>query len=383
VLRSVGKRLLEVLRKSDTVARLDGDEFAVLLPDATLDESYEIVAKIQAVLERPVNISGQLLDIGSSTGIATYPEHGADGGEMLRHADIAMHAAKRSHKGVAVFDPNSPLPRRGQLTLLGELRKAVERDELMLYFQPKVNLRTGKTSHCEALVRWIHPERGFVPPLEFIPFAEQTGYIRTITCWVIKAAIRQCSDWQSRGLDMCISVNISARDLLDPDLPGLVADSLKQHGVAADRICLEITESGFMEDTTQALQVLTQFAALGVCLSIDDYGTGYSSLSYIRKLPIQELKIDQSFVKNMVKDRDDATIVRSTIELGHNMGLKVVAEGVEDQFVWDLLRELGCDHAQGYFMSRPLPPKDLETWLAADDHAWRLIASISKDRPVV
>lgn len=378
VLREVASRVCGVLRKSDTVARLGGDEFAVLLPMAGVEQAKEIVAKILGALEIPITINEQPLDVRTSIGIATYPDHGHDARSIIGHADVAMYVAKRGNTGYAVYDPSHHQPHQQHLTLLGELRRAVEQDELTLYYQPKVNLHSGKTAHVEALVRWIHPRRGFIPPSEFIPFAEQTGYIRTITRWVVEHAVLQCRKWRDDGIELTVSINISVRDLLDPELPELVASALRNHQVDARRLCIEITESGVMEDPGQAMRILKQLNELGVGLSVDDYGTGYSSLSYIKKLPIQELKIDQSFVKNMVMDRDDATIVKSTIELGHNMGLKVVAEGVEDQHVLDLLRELKCDHAQGYFMSRPLPANELKKWLAAESSASKVIAEIAQ-----
>lgn len=375
VLQQVGTRLLKLLRKSDTVARLGGDEFAILLPESGAEQAQAIAAKVLAELELPITIQEQPLYMAISIGIATYPEHGRDARTIVRHADMAMYVAKRGNRGYTVYDNSYAQPRQEQLSLLGELRQAVEKNELTLYYQPKLNLLTGKTHHVEALVRWGHPKRGFVPPSDFIPFAEQTGYIRTLTRWVIENAVRQSRQWRDKGIDLTISLNISARDLLNSDLPAIVASSLLNNGVEAGDICLEVTESGVMEDPAHAIEILKRLHEMGLKLSVDDYGTGYSSLSYIKKMPIQELKIDQSFVKNMVRDEDDATIVRSTIELGHNMGLTVVAEGVEDQQVWNLLREMKCDLAQGYFMSQPLSSADLEKWLVAGEAIPRVAAA--------
>lgn len=366
VLQAVGGRLQGLLRESDTVARLGGDEFAVILPGAGTAEARDVADKILAALNAPVTIDGQPLDVRTSIGIAGFPAHGEDPYTLVRHADVAMYVAKRGHLGRIVFEPGFHQPREDYLTLLGELRRAVEQDELALYYQPKVDLRDGRTRQCEALVRWNHPKRGFVPPGEFIPFAEQTGYIRDMTRWVIRRAIRQCSDWQARGIDIAISVNICARDLLDPELPYLVSAELSLRGVDAARLGIEITEGGVMEDPARSLETLRRLDRLGVRLAIDDYGTGYSSLSYVKKLPVKELKIDQSFVRNMATDGDDAMIVKSTIELGHNMGMQVVAEGVEDLTIWALLKQLGCDCAQGYCMSKPLPTGEFERWLEAN-----------------
>ncbi len=366
VLQKVGARLQALLRKSDTIARLGGDEFAIVLPNAGVAQAQEVVTTILTALETPLAIDGQPLDVRTSIGVASYPEHGRDPHTLVRHADVAMYVAKRGNKGHAVYHPDQHQPRQDHLTLLGELRRAVEQDELTLHYQPKVDLQNGTTTHAEALLRWVHPARGLVPPLDFIPFAEQTGYIRTITRWVIRKAIQQCKQWQDAGIGIAVSVNISARDLLNPELPELVAGHLAEYALDPQQLVLEITESGFMEDPALALEILRRFDKLGVKLSIDDYGTGYSSLSYIKKLPVHELKIDQSFVRNLARDKDDATIVKSTIDLGHNMGLTVVAEGVEDQDIWNLLRRLGCDYAQGYYMSKPLAAAQLESWLAAN-----------------
>jgi EAL domain-containing protein (putative c-di-GMP-specific phosphodiesterase class I) len=246
------------------------------------------------------------------------------------------------------------------------LRHAVEGGELHLVYQPKVTLASAATTAVEALIRWKHPLRGVVPPALFIPFAEHTGYIKVLTGWVLGEAIRQCGAWRRDGLDIHVSVNLSARDLMNRDLPEMIEALLVQHDVPAHRIGLEITESGFMEDPAHAQKVLARLAGMGLQLSIDDYGTGYSSLSYLMKLPVNELKIDRSFVSRMSEDSGLATIVRSTIELGHSLGLKVVAEGVEDPQGFALLRELNCDSAQGYYMSPPLPPEEFRAWLQVD-----------------
>lgn len=365
VLQAVGARLGALLRESDTIARLGGDEFAVILPGAGIEQARGVAGKILDALDHQIIVDGQPLDVRISIGIAGCPEHGEDPYTLLRHADVAMYVAKRGHHGLTVFEKHFHQPREDYLTLLGELRRAVDENELTLYFQPKVDLRSGVTRQAEALVRWIHPQRGFVPPGEFIPFAEQTGYLREMTRWIIRRAIRQCGEWQARGLELTVAVNIGARDLLDPDLPGLVAGELRQHGLDARWLGIEITESGVMEDPARSLDTLRRLDALGVKLAIDDYGTGYSSLSYVRQLPVKELKIDQSFVRNLATDSGDAAIVKSTIELGHNMGLQVVAEGVEDLTTWHQLQQMGCDYAQGYCMSKPLPADAFEQWLAA------------------
>lgn len=363
VLRQVGFRLRAVLRESDTIARLGGDEFAILLPDADPGAVKRVVYKILQALEAPIQLGEQSLDVGGSVGIASFPEHSDDPGTLMRYADVAMYIAKRSNSGSAFYESNLDNTRQENLSLLGELRRAVDENELVLYYQPKIELATNWAIGVEALVRWQHPGRGFVPPMEFIPFAERTGYIKVLTQWVIEAAIRQCGRWVEQGIFLQMSLNISARDLLNSELPNLVHDVMQTHRVPPELVCLEITESGFMDDPARALQTLTRLNALGMKLSVDDYGTGYSSLAYLKKLPVDEVKIDQTFVRNMVVDSDDLVIVRSTIELGHNLGLKVVAEGVEDRATLEKLKQLGCDLAQGYYISRPLPPEQLEVWL--------------------
>jgi diguanylate cyclase (GGDEF)-like protein len=366
VLREVGQRLGRAASGAECIARLGGDEFAILLRGRDTDCS-ETARRIIAALELPILYEDQPLDVGTSIGIAHHPEHGRDAQTLVRNADIAMYAAKRTKAGFAVYDPNYDTSQQEHLSLLGELRRAVERDELRLYYQPKVSLRSSNISAVEALLRWEHPVRGMVPPGLFIPFAEHTGYIKLLTRWVLREAVRQCGAWLREGLRLQVSVNLSARDLMNRELPAEVSALLAEHAVPPALLCLEITESGFMEDPAHAQKVLDRLSELGVQLSIDDYGTGYSSLSYIMRLPVQELKIDQSFISRMAVDEEISTIVRSTIELGHNLGLKVVAEGVEDLSVWNMLRSLGCDDAQGFFMSRPLSADALARWIRAND----------------
>jgi diguanylate cyclase (GGDEF)-like protein len=362
VLRQVGMRLHKLLGAAGCVARLGGDEFALLVPALQTAQVIELAQNILAALERPIFYQDQPLDVGTSIGIALFPEHAGDAETLVRNADIAMYVAKRGKIGYTVYDPKFDTSQQEHLSLLGELRHAVEHGELRLYYQPKVSLASSTVHAAEALIRWVHPTKGLVPPGLFIPFAEHTGYIKVLTRWVLAEAIRQCGVWRRDGLQLQVSVNISARDLMNRDLPEAISALLSEHSVPASMVCLEITESGFMEDPAHAQKVLERLASIGLQLSIDDYGTGYSSLSYIMQLPVTELKIDRSFVSHMIDDRDLATIVRSTIELGHSLGLKVVAEGVEDGQGFALLRELGCDGAQGYFMSPPLPAEAFRRW---------------------
>jgi len=365
LLSEVGQRLQGLLRSSDTVARLGGDEFALLLPESTVADCLPILNKVQEALREPVVLAGQPVDINVSMGVTGFPEHGDDGHTLMRGADVAMYVAKRANSGHAIFDPSYNQFRQEHLSLLGELQRAVESDQLTLYYQPKQHLRSGEIRQAEALVRWIHPERGFIPPIEFIPFAEQTGYIKAITHWVLERAISQLGEWKRNGLSLTLSVNISTRDLLDPGLPEYVSACITAAGIEPAQVCLEITESGFMDEPENALAILHRLHALGLSLSIDDYGTGYSSLAYVKQLPVNELKIDRAFIMNMTSNKGDEMIVRSTIDLGHNLGLSVVAEGIDDPDTLVMLKELGCDYAQGYLISRPMAAPAFVEWLAA------------------
>ncbi|MFZ6654585.1 EAL domain-containing protein [Undibacterium sp. TJN19] len=344
-------------------ARLGGDEFAILLPDSTKEEAQGLADRILRSLEKPISIEDQTVDLGAGIGIAGFPEHASDTQTLLSRVEVAMYAAKLGNSGAVIYSPDIDKSSQQSLSLLSELRAALEQQAFRLYVQPKVDLAFGKVIAVEALVRWIHPERGFIFPDQFIPFAEQTGFIRQLTHWVMNEAARVCHAWNEVGLNLKISVNISTRDLLDQDLPGKFAHILQQHQVSAASFCLEITESAIMDDPVRAFQTLDKLHAMGLDLSIDDFGTGYSSLAYLKRLPVDELKIDKSFVLKMEKDIDDTKIVKSTIDLGHNMGLRVVAEGVENIEVMHLLKELGCDQAQGYYISKPMPSNDLPDWL--------------------
>jgi diguanylate cyclase (GGDEF)-like protein len=366
LLRQVGARLHGALRKSDPIARLGGDEFAVLLPNTgDMNGAIRAATRIMNVLEHTFVVEGHTLNVGASIGIALCPEHGEDADTLLRRADIAMYAAKRAHGGFAFYQPEQDDHTLDRLLLAGELRHAIENDQLVLHYQPKASFATGCVSHVEALVRWNHPQRGLVPPDQFIPLAEQTGLIRPLFLWVLNDALRQCAVWRQEGIGLHVAVNLSMRNLQDPCLPDTLVNLLSRWNLEPTWVELEITESTLAADPERAMKILTRFSTLGMRIAIDDFGTGYSSLAYLKRLPVDEIKIDKSFVLGMVNDEDDATIVRSTIDLGHNLGLKVVAEGVEDQATWDLLTAWGCDLAQGYFLSRPLPAPDFVAWLHA------------------
>jgi diguanylate cyclase (GGDEF)-like protein len=369
LLREVAARLQRVVEHPiDTVARLGGDEFAILLPGDTVDDARRIAGEMVRSLEAPMTLDGHVVDVRASVGIAAYPEHGSQSATLLRRADVAMYEAKRSGMPMAVWDDRYERHSSERLSLMSDLRQAVDADELALVFQPKVMLRAGGQYHAEALARWRHPARGLVTPIEFIPFAEQTGYIREITKWVLRRAIAQCAAWRGEGLAMNVSINLSARDLMDTELPGRFAALLERYDCAAGWITLEITESAILDDPGHAIENLRGLHALGCRVSIDDYGTGYSSLAYLRRLPLHELKIDKTFITGMARDASDAVIVRSTIELAHNMGLVVVAEGVEDEAALDQLRAFGCDAVQGYFLSRPMAATEIPAWMRGS--AW-------------
>lgn len=365
VLQQTAKRLGTLVRKSDTIARLGGDEFIVLVGDCDTEEAREIADKILRALDEPIVIGEHALDVRASIGIAGYPADSEDPDMLMRHADLAMYAAKRGNLGVAVYEAAHGRHRMDQLSLLSDLRRAIENEELRLVFQPKIDMHSGEVVGAEALVRWLHPERGLVPPGDFIPFAEQTGFIKSITRWVIDAAARQCSRWRALGMSLKLVINISVLDLLDPGMPDAILAELQRHNMSARCLGLEITESGVMQDQAAAVGILKRLRSLDIDLSIDDFGTGHSSLAYVKQLQVSELKIDRSFVRNLVQDDKDRAIVLSIIELAHNLDLTVVAEGVEDTNTLGVLRELGCDIVQGYVFAMPLAEKEFRDWFVA------------------
>ena len=363
LLKQVGLRLRDSLRESDTVARLGGDEFGILLPKVLDAETAVAVArKLRTTLEEPLTIHGLALQMEASIGIALFPDHGSDVQGLLQRADVAMYVAKEQ-SGCEVYTRERDEYSPDRLTLLTELRRAIDRGQLGLHYQPKADLRTGEIHGVEALVRWNHPERGMIPPDEFIPPAQKTGVIAPLTMFVLDEALRQCRTWALQGLELCVAVNLSTRNLLDVHLPDTVGQLLTRWEVPPRLLELEITESTILADPVRAMQILSRLDKMGVRLAIDDFGTGYSSLAYLKRLPVDELKIDKSFILGMEESENDAVIVRSTIDLGRNLGLRVVAEGVETQAAWNHLVALGCDVAQGYFLSRPAPAEQLTEWL--------------------
>ena len=366
LLTQIGPRLRSVLRETDTIARLGGDEFAVLLPDVTdLAAAVEIARKLLLALAAPFTVEGVALDIEASIGVVLSGEHGDDPTTLLQRADIAMYAAKAQNLGVCVYDADLNGHSPAKLALLGELRRALELDELLLHYQPKVSISTGEVVGAEALVRWQHPDRGLVFPDAFIPVAEHTGLIKPLTTYVLKAALAQAKTWLDAGRPLMVSVNLSARNLLDEGLPHEVAGLLASTGVPAELLELEVTESAIMTEPVRAQRLLEALAALGVRLSIDDFGAGYTSLGQLKHLPITELKIDKSFVMTMTEDTSNSLIVHSVVDLGHNLGLTIVAEGVESAAALTVLGKYDCDIAQGYHLSRPIPIAAFDSWYAA------------------
>ena len=362
LLQEVARRLRAPVRESDTVARLGGDEFGVLATGiATPTEAIVLAEKLREALAEPIAVGGLALEVESSIGIAIAPEHGLDVETLVRHADVSMYVSKRTHSP-AVYSPETDHHSRVRLTLVADLRRALERAELVVYYQPQACATTGVVRTMEALVRWEHPVHGLLTPDQFVPVAEQTGLIRPLTLYMLDAALRQCAAWRRAGYDLAVAVNVTGRDLLDLHFPDQVATAIARAGVAPDALELEITESTIMTDAARARSVLVQLSELGVRLAIDDFGSGHSSLGYLKRLPIDVLKIDRSFVMNMADGSDDAVIVRSTIDLGHNLGLEVVAEGVETEEALAQLTQLGCDSVQGYFRGRPQPTDAVE-WL--------------------
>lgn len=362
VLRELASRLGRALKANESLARLGADQFALLLQDCDRGALELAVPRLEAVLHEPLLLDDQRIDLSAGIGAALCPEHASDGTMLLRRAEIALARAKLRQHGAVVFEPDMDATSAQSLSLLSELRSAVADHQLRLFLQPKVLMGTAEVMGAEALVRWDHPLRGLVPPMQFIPFAEQTGFIRQLTHWLLQECARTWRSWADQGLMLELSLNLSARDLIDQDLPQKVAQALQAHRVDPRALCLEITESSIMDDPQRALQTLEQLHELGLRLAIDDFGTGYSSLAYLKRLPVHELKIDQSFVKNMERDMDDAKIVRSTIDLAHNLGLKVVAEGIETAAAWKLLSLLACDQGQGYWISRPMPAEQFPEW---------------------
>jgi diguanylate cyclase (GGDEF)-like protein/PAS domain S-box-containing protein len=366
LLRQMSDRLRNTLRQADTVARLGGDEFGVL-PSATMSVELTTVTarKVLAALDAPFELGEAMIDSGLSIGIAQFPDHGRDAETLLRHADVAMYVAKRNKTGLAVYSHEQDEHSAGRLALMSELRQAIRNQQLELHYMPKVDFRTRRTYGVEALVRWRHPVRGMIPPDQFVPLAEQSDLLSSLARWVLETSLQQLDTWRRKGLELSMAVNLSAANLHEATLPEMIGALLARWSLDPGALTLEITESAIM--VAQADRTVRRLSNMGVGVSIDDFGTGYSALSYLKTLPVDEIKIDRSFVRDMAVNPDDAAIVQPTIDLGHNLRLRVTAEGVEDEETWLVLESLGCDSAQGFFISEALPAAALELWLTESE----------------
>jgi diguanylate cyclase (GGDEF)-like protein/PAS domain S-box-containing protein len=365
VLREMAVRLQMVVRKSDVVARFGGDEFTILLPGIDAVLVVPLINKIIKSLEPSIVVDQHRLHIETSVGVSLYPQHGQDATSLIRFADVAMYIAKHDSSGYAIYDPGQDQHNANRLSLTTELRLAIEADELVLHYQPKIALSSGSVVGVEALVRWQHPTRGLLFPDAFIPVAERSGLINRLTSWVMDAAMRQQRQWAEAGTELAVAINLSARTLQDLNFPQQVAERMARLGMDSRYLEFEITESAIMADPIRALKILTQLNEMGVHLSIDDFGTGYSSLTYLQKLPVDAVKIDKSFVIDMLTNPNNLAIIRSTLDLGHNLGLEVIAEGIETHEAYVTLKSLGCDKAQGYYFSRPVPAEQIMEKLTA------------------
>lgn len=369
LLQAFGARLLLAMKEGETVARVGDAEFAVLLPNGDANYAVQTAQRLIAALYDPIEVSGLQIYARSSIGITLFPGHGTDADSLLRRARVAMFDAKRAGRDFGVFTASLDQECAHRLALMGDLRGAIEQNELALHYQPKVHIATAQVCGAEALVRWQHPAQGMVPPAEFVKLAEYSGLITPLTYWVLETAFRQRYIWHEAGQNRPLSVNLSAYDLKDPKLLDKIKGLFDTWGAQPEWIQFELTETALMDDPAGALETLMRLKQLGVMLSIDDFGIGYSSLSYLQKLPVDTIKIDQSFVSRMVDSADSAAIVRSTVELGHSLDLEVVAEGVETQAVWDRLAALGCDVVQGYYVGMPMSAEQFNAWQGASPWA--------------
>src|SRR6266852_295007 len=364
VLKEIAVRLRKLLSPNDTLSRLGGDEFGLFLTRAADSNDVAAVARrVLDSLQEPFAIEGHLLEVSASIGIALYPLHGTDARMLMQRADVAMYAAKEANVGYAFHNQEYESQTPEQLALIVEMRGAMERDEFELYYQPKLHVSSGLMTRAEVLIRWNHPKRGLLAPGAFIPIAERTGLIKPMTDWIIDRMLKQCREWHDTGAPVHVAVNISAKSLQEQLLPVKFQAALDKWNIDARFVKVEITESSIMADPAHALAITSMLQSMGVRLSLDDFGTGFSSLTNLRQLPIDELKIDKSFVMGMTASEADTTIVRTMVDLSHNLGKQVCAEGVEDEQTWRRLGEMGCDLAQGYWISKPLPAGDFLAWL--------------------
>lgn len=362
LLKKVGERIGAALRPTDVIARLGGDEFAILMSLAALSHAVLVAQKIQKSLEEPFVVDGVHILVEASVGIALYPDHCDSTEVLMRRADVAMYSAKKAGSGHCIYDAKRDKHSPRSLMLMGELRQAIERNELNLHYQPKIDIRKNRVIGVEALIRWKHKVYGYIPPDEFIMSAERTGLIKPLSLWVLNVAHRQAVAWHKEGRRLSIAFNLSARNLVDSCLLDAISKAISASGLPPGRLEVEVTESVFMEDFQTVFDAFSRLRAIGIRVSIDDFGTGYSSLAYLKRLPVDTIKVDKTFVMNMCGNQNDSVIVRSTIDLAHNLGLNVVAEGVETAEILDNLSALDCDEVQGYHMCRPVPIDELTRW---------------------
>ncbi|TME85575.1 MAG: GGDEF domain-containing response regulator [Chloroflexi bacterium] len=363
LLRQMGARLREPVDGAHLIARLGGDEFGILLPGGTVAVAERTAHAILRALEQPFLSDDHALEITASIGIAAFPDHATDAETLLRRADVAMYGAKRTGGTYAVYRQEDDPYDASRLLLRADLRRAIDHQEITLYYQPQVTLATGELTGLEALARWRHAERGWIPPTAFIPVAEHMGLIKPLTLYLAELAGRDAMTLSKTGVDLAVAVNVSMRNLLDAHFPEMLEDVVARTGQPAERLKLEITESAVMAEPGRVLDSMKRLRSAGIRFSIDDFGTGYSSLAYLQRLPVEEIKIDRSFVGHMIEETGSTAIVRATIELGGSLGLDVVAEGVEDEPTWQALKRMGCSAAQGYFIGRPMPVGELAGWM--------------------
>ena len=366
VLKQVSTRLLGVSLERDSVAKIDGNVFSILLTDfENLTTVEQLARHIQKAMESPFIVERLKVAVHSNVGIVHFPEHGEDVDTLVQKAGVALQMAHTSNNGYAIYESSFDNHSPQRLTLMSELRHAIERDGLELFYQAKVAIQTGELCGAEALIRWNHPTHGFISPDQFIPMAERTRMIKELTLWVLKRAFRDCAEWRKQGLEIKISVNLSAKDLHNPELPDLIAGAAASAAIKPEWIMLEITEGSVMHDPESALEIIERLHRMGYQFSIDDFGTGYSSLAYLKKMPLTEIKVDRSFVMDIMNSENDAVIVKAIVNLAHNLGFQVTAEGVESKAIMDKLKGYGCDVAQGYYLNRPFSVTDFNKWIAS------------------
>ncbi len=371
IIKQVTSRLQGVVLGADSIARIDGNIFSILIIDSTGEMETEILAThIQKVLEPALVVDRLSFAAHTNIGIVHFPEHGEDVDTLVQKAGVALYIASKDKNGYATYEPSFDKRNPRRLTLMSELRHAIERNQLELYYQPKVSIQTDKLYGAEALVRWHHPKHGFISPDEFIPMAERTRMIKFLTLWVLKESFQQCAEWHRQGKELIVSVNLSAKDLHDPELPDLISGVAISTGVKPEWVILEITEGSIISHPELTLEILERLNKMGYKLSIDDFGTGYSSLAYLKKMPLTELKIDRSFVQDILVSENDDVIVNATINLAHNLGFKVTAEGVETAEIMDKLKLYGCDIAQGFYLSKPVAVNDFNQWM--ENSQWKI-----------